>query len=93
MTDEGRRDDLPLQCCDAEIGERRDDCVTEREKHYEVQTWRLTMETDRPPLPPFTTVEAAVQKVRLAEDAWNTRDPPRVALAYTIDSRWRNRHE
>jgi nuclear transport factor 2 (NTF2) superfamily protein len=45
---------------------------------------------DRPPLPPFT-LESATQKVRLAEDAWNTRDPQRVALAYTADSRWRNR--
>ena len=51
------------------------------------------METPRPPLPPFVTVEAAAQKVRLAEDAWNTRDPERVALAYTPDSRWRNRAE
>jgi uncharacterized protein len=47
---------------------------------------------DRPPLPPFT-LETANQKVRLAEDAWNSRDPARVALAYTIDSRWRNRAE
>lgn len=47
---------------------------------------------DRPPLPPFT-LESARQKVRLAEDAWNSRDPARVALAYTIDSRWRNRSE
>ena len=46
----------------------------------------------RPPLPPFTR-ETAIQKVRLAEDAWNLRDPGRVALAYTIDSRWRNRSE
>jgi nuclear transport factor 2 (NTF2) superfamily protein len=46
----------------------------------------------RPPVPPFTR-ESAVQKVRLAEDAWNTRDPGRVALAYAIDSRWRNRSE
>ncbi len=46
----------------------------------------------RPPLPPFTP-ESAVQKVRLAEDAWNTRDPARVALAYTPDSQWRNRAE
>lgn len=51
------------------------------------------MEAERPPLPPFTTVEAAAQKVRLAEDAWNTRDPERVALAYTPDSHWRNRAE
>jgi uncharacterized protein len=46
----------------------------------------------RPPLPPFTA-ETAAQKVRMAEDAWNTRDPARVALAYTTDSRWRNRSE
>jgi nuclear transport factor 2 (NTF2) superfamily protein len=46
----------------------------------------------RPPLPPFTA-ETAAQKVRMAEDAWNTRDPERVALAYTEDSRWRNRAE
>mgnify|MGYP003941426923 CR=1 FL=1 len=47
---------------------------------------------DRPPLPPFTS-ETAVQKVRLAEDAWNTRNPAKVALAYTTDSLWRNRSE
>ena len=46
----------------------------------------------RPPLPPFTP-ETAAQKARGAEDAWNTRDPARVALAYTPDSRWRNRTE
>jgi nuclear transport factor 2 (NTF2) superfamily protein len=46
----------------------------------------------RPPVPPFT-FETAVQKVRMAEDAWNTRDPARVALAYTSDSQWRNRAE
>ncbi|MFG1203438.1 nuclear transport factor 2 family protein [Xanthobacter aminoxidans] len=46
----------------------------------------------RPPLPPFT-VETATQKVRMAEDAWNTRDPERVSLAYTPDSRWRNRSD
>ena len=48
--------------------------------------------SDRPPLPPFTT-ETAVQKARMAENAWNTRDPEKVALAYTEDSRWRNRGE
>jgi len=48
--------------------------------------------TQRPPLPPFTR-DTAIQKVRLAEDAWNSRDPEKVALAYTIDSRWRNRSE
>ena len=44
----------------------------------------------RPPLPPFTA-ETAAQKVRAAEDGWNSRDPARVALAYTADSQWRNR--
>lgn len=48
--------------------------------------------TSRPPLPPFTA-ETAAQKARLAEDAWNSRDPERVALAYTPDSQWRNRAE
>jgi hypothetical protein len=46
----------------------------------------------RPPFPPFTR-DSAMQKVRLAEDAWNTRDPAKIALAYTVDSRWRNRSE
>ncbi|NKJ03827.1 nuclear transport factor 2 family protein [Rhizobium sp. SG741] len=46
----------------------------------------------RPPLPPFT-LQSATEKVRLAEDGWNTRDPAKVALAYTVDSRWRNRAE
>ena len=46
----------------------------------------------RPPLPPFTK-ETAAQKARMAEDAWNTRDPVKVAGAYTEDSRWRNRSE
>jgi uncharacterized protein len=46
----------------------------------------------RPPVPPFTQ-ETAIQKVRLAEDGWNTRDPEKVSLAYTIDSKWRNRAE
>jgi nuclear transport factor 2 (NTF2) superfamily protein len=50
------------------------------------------MSTDRPPLPPFTS-ETARQKVRAAEDGWNTRNPERVALAYTEDSVWRNRSE
>jgi uncharacterized protein len=45
------------------------------------------MSTNRPPLPPFG-FETAVQRVRMAEDAWNSRDPGRVALAYTEDSRW-----
>ncbi|WP_305098160.1 nuclear transport factor 2 family protein [Croceibacterium aestuarii] len=49
-------------------------------------------EPPRPPLPPFTA-ETAAQKVRMAEDAWNGRDPEKVALAYSPDSRWRNRAE
>jgi nuclear transport factor 2 (NTF2) superfamily protein len=48
--------------------------------------------TDKPPLPPFTR-ETALLKVQAAEDAWNTRDPERVAAAYTADSAWRNRGE
>jgi nuclear transport factor 2 (NTF2) superfamily protein len=46
----------------------------------------------RPPLPPFT-LESAIEKVRLAEDGWNSRDPVKVAMAYTENSRWRNRAE
>ncbi len=46
----------------------------------------------RPPLPPFD-LEGAVQKVRMAEDGWNSRDPAKVSLAYTSDSVWRNRSE
>src|SRR6478736_2328768 len=46
----------------------------------------------KPPLPPFTA-ETALQKVRLAEDAWNTRDPDRVVQVYTEDTQWRNRAE
>jgi nuclear transport factor 2 (NTF2) superfamily protein len=48
--------------------------------------------TTHPPLPPFTR-ESAIRKVRLAEDGWNSRDPEKVALAYSLDSRWRNRAE
>ncbi len=50
------------------------------------------MDDPKPPLPPFTTA-TAVQKVRIAEDAWNSRDPDRVLLVYTLDTRWRNRAE
>jgi nuclear transport factor 2 (NTF2) superfamily protein len=50
------------------------------------------MDTQRPPLPPFTG-ETAAQKVRIAEDGWNSRDPVKVSLAYTADSVWRNRAE
>ncbi|WP_200847795.1 nuclear transport factor 2 family protein [Rhizobium sp. 18055] len=50
------------------------------------------MDATRPPLPPFS-FQTATQKVRLAEDGWNSRDPGKVALAYTVDSEWRNRAE
>jgi nuclear transport factor 2 (NTF2) superfamily protein len=49
-------------------------------------------ESPRPPLPPFT-LETAIQKVRAAEDAWNSHDPQRVSLGYSAQSRWRNRSE
>jgi nuclear transport factor 2 (NTF2) superfamily protein len=52
----------------------------------------MSMSNVRPPVPPFT-LETALQKVKAAEDAWNSRDPERVALAYTEDSAWRNRGE
>ena len=51
-----------------------------------------TNNESRPPLPPFTR-ETATQKIRMAEDAWNSRDPVRVSQAYTVDSTWRNRAE
>lgn len=51
-----------------------------------------TVQESRPPVPPFT-LETAIQKIRLAEDGWNSRDPERVSLAYTPDSQWRNRSE
>ncbi len=50
------------------------------------------MENQRPPLPPFT-LETALQKVQMAEDAWNSKDPERVSKAYTVDTEWRNRTE
>lgn len=50
------------------------------------------MENKRPPLPPFTE-ETARQKIQAAEDAWNSKDPERVSLAYTVDTEWRNRSE
>lgn len=51
-----------------------------------------TLSEPRPPFPPFTR-ETAIQKVRMAEDGWNSCDPQRVSLAYTVDTRWRNRAE
>jgi nuclear transport factor 2 (NTF2) superfamily protein len=58
--------------------------------HTEKRTEEILM--SRPPIPPFT-LDTAIQKVRLAEDGWNSRDPAKVALAYSIDTRWRNRAE
>jgi nuclear transport factor 2 (NTF2) superfamily protein len=52
----------------------------------------MTTENPRPPLPPFDEA-SAIEKVRMAEDAWNSRDPEKIALAYTADSQWRNRAE
>jgi nuclear transport factor 2 (NTF2) superfamily protein len=52
----------------------------------------MTMPDPRPPLPPFS-LHSAIEKVRKAEDAWNSRNPVQVSLAYTPDSRWRNRAE
>lgn len=52
----------------------------------------MSADQPRPPLPPFTR-ETAMQKVRMAEDGWNNRDPEKVSLAYTADSQWRNRAE
>ena len=62
-----------------------------KEEGVDVQPTDERQET-RPPVPPFTE-ETARQKVRMAQDAWNTRDPEKVALAYTEDSEWRNRDE
>ncbi|MDZ4758811.1 MAG: nuclear transport factor 2 family protein [Bacteroidota bacterium] len=50
------------------------------------------MENQKLPLPPFT-LETALQKIKMAEDAWNSKDPERVCMAYTIDTEWRNRKE
>ena len=52
----------------------------------------MTQNEPRPPFPPFT-VDTAKQKVRMAEDGWNNRNPEKVAMAYTVDSQWRNRAE
>jgi nuclear transport factor 2 (NTF2) superfamily protein len=58
---------------------------------FHISCWEPFMNT-KPPLPPFT-LESAIQKVRMAEDAWNSRDPDRVVLVYTEDTSWRNRSE
>jgi uncharacterized protein len=63
-----------------------------REKNMSSATETVKQEESRPPFPPFTH-ESAILKVRGAEDGWNSRAPEKVCLAYTIDSRWRNRSE
>jgi nuclear transport factor 2 (NTF2) superfamily protein len=72
------------------MDDRQHQTLTEKEILMTDQK-KPTLEA-RPPLPPFTR-ETAIQKIRLAEDAWNSRDSEKVALAYTPDSRWRNRAE
>jgi len=74
-----------------------DECTSWDVPRKETSKRRNAMSTakatnQRPPFPPFSR-ETAIEKVRLAEDAWNSRDPEKVALAYTVDSRWRNRSE
>lgn len=66
--------------------------MTDQSSSALVTTGQADVIVARPPLPPFTR-ETAIQKVRLAEDSWNSRDPEKVALGYSIDSRWRNRSE
>jgi nuclear transport factor 2 (NTF2) superfamily protein len=66
--------------------------MTDSTPNLTLPTKRGTSTSDRPPLPPFTR-EAAILKVRLAEDSWNSRDPEKVAMGYSVDSRWRNRSE
>jgi nuclear transport factor 2 (NTF2) superfamily protein len=70
---------------------REQEREAESTNQYAVMTIPSTS-PQRPPFPPFTR-ETAIEKVRLAENGWNTRDPNKVALAYTLDSRWRNRVE
>jgi nuclear transport factor 2 (NTF2) superfamily protein len=66
--------------------------VERRKRRTEVCSGAARIRVVRPPLPPFDE-ESARQKVKMAQDAWNTRDPEKVALAYTEDSKWRNREE
>jgi hypothetical protein len=74
-------------------GRSRDALTPEAGNSTDCQTQAdASLPMSRPPLPPFTA-ETAAQKARLAEDAWNSRDPEKVSLAYTEDSRWRNRAE
>ena len=76
--------DIEDQLPSGDAEDENDNCICAR--------FLIMSSVSRPPLPPFS-FETAVQKVRMAEDAWNSRDPARVALAYSEDSRWRNRAE
>lgn len=76
-------------------GRRARGAVTDLRPEFVSRHVRCVMKANsnsRPPFPPFS-LETATQKVRMAEDAWNSRDPERVSLAYTVDSVWRNRVE
>jgi uncharacterized protein len=68
----------------------RDTIVQKAEAIVSVFLPFTNMENKRYPLPPFT-IETALQKVQVAEDAWNTKDPEKVCMAYTVDTEWRNR--
>jgi uncharacterized protein len=93
----------PLRCASwyrrgqaEEDTEKQDNAPTEEilmtDQKKAIAATKEHVSSTRPPLPPFTR-ETAIQKVRLAEDGWNSRDPEKVSLAYTVDSRWRNRSE
>jgi nuclear transport factor 2 (NTF2) superfamily protein len=100
LGDEGRRRIFGGRLCDeagAQVGDRAGRLRVGIGGPVALLARRMTiqeaqMSETRPPLPPFTE-ETAIQKIRAAEDAWNTRDPERVSLAYTVDSQWRNRSE
>src|SRR6266576_4340778 len=90
VVDGGR---FSLDTAPNEIASRVRECMDMPKESVQGEEIMATATTPvRLPYPPFTR-DSAMQKVRLAEDAWNTRDPAKVALAYTIDSRWRNRSE
>jgi nuclear transport factor 2 (NTF2) superfamily protein len=75
-----------------EIAARVGELIWHRNHSQQEKSMETPTTFARPPLPPFKR-ESAIQKVRLAEDRWNSRDPAKVVLAYAIDSRWRNRSE
>lgn len=88
-TEEGRREDFTVATVQRCRFRRRGPAVRCWDSRLVVDPWGSDVTTVAP-VPPFTR-ETAIQKVRAGENAWNTRDPERVALAYTPDSRWRNR--